>query len=55
MCEDGCQGVRGTGELGKKKIQPMFNFVYIYIAGANLFSSTGKSEKYSHWIVRSSN
>lgn len=41
--------VKGQGEQGKKRA--MFNFVYIYIASANLFSSIGKSEKYSHWIV----
>lgn len=33
----------------------MFNFVYIYIASANLFPSLGKSGEHSHWIVRSSN
>lgn len=55
MCDDVCQGVGGRGEGGRKKMKTMFNFVYIYIASANLFSSIGKSEKYSHWIVRSSN
>lgn len=49
------KGRGGREEGGRKKIKPVFNFVYIYVAGANLFSSIGKSEKYSHWIVRSSN
>lgn len=38
-----------------RKIKNVFYLIYIYIASLNLFSSVGKSEKYSHWTVRSSN
>lgn len=46
--------VKGQGEEERevgKKVRTVFNFLYMYVANANLFSSIGKSEKYSHWIV----
>lgn len=43
--------VKGQGEQGGREKTPVFNFVYIYIASANLFPFIGEPEKHSHWIV----